>query len=346
MAGTGRDKAAWRQWILQLKEPTLEPELAICDAHHHLWLDNGHTGWPYTLADFHADTGLGHNVVRSVYMECGAEYLQSGPESLRPVGETQFVVPQAQASAASGRTQIAAIVGHADMTLGAGVEAVLAAHAEAGAGLFRGVRYITAQDDHPPLARYDASSLEDPRVLEAVRTLGRLELSFDTMVYHPQLPALLEAVKACPNTPFIINHLGGFLGVGPYRDQREVQLSAWRSSMSALAALPNTFLKVGGIGMPMMGLRWDKDAVPPSSEVLAEHWGEPIRFVIDAFGPARCMFESNYPVDGRGAGYGILWNTFKRIASEYSTDEKRMLFHDAAATAYRLPLVGGSAAGN
>ncbi len=106
--------------------------------------------------------------------------------------------------------------------------------------------------------------------------------------------------------------------------------------MTEVAACPNTFLKVGGIGMPMMGFRWDKQDVPPNSVELAEPWTEPIQWVIDAFGPDRCMFESNFPVDKRGAGYTVLWNAFKRIAAGYSPDEKRDLFHDSAARAYRL----------
>ena len=86
----------------------------------------------------------------------------------------------------------------------------------------------------------------------------------------------------------------------------------------------------------MMGFRWDKRAAPATSTELADAWAEPIRRVIDLFGPDRCMFESNYPVDGRGAGYVVLWNAFKRIASEYSSDEKADLFHNSAARSYRI----------
>ena len=94
------------------------------------------------------------------------------------------------------------------------------------------------------------------------------------------------------------------------------------------------------IGMPMMGFRWDKQEVPPTSAELAEPWAGPIKWVIEEFGPSRCMFESNFPVDRRGAGYVVLWNAFKRIATDYSADEKRLLFHDTAASAYRLPTLG------
>ncbi|MDA3038607.1 MAG: amidohydrolase family protein [Actinomycetota bacterium] len=327
-------------WIARVSETAIEPELPICDPHHHLWLDAGHTGWPYTLADLHADTSPGrasaHNVVRTVFLECHAEYRTDGPAHLRPVGETEFVTALAEQTVESGKAEIAGIVGSADLRLGDAVAEVIDAHVEAGRGRFRGIRYITAQDPHPPLAMGDSAAMDDPQYLAGVRTIGSMGFNYDAMVYHPQLPALVEVCRACPDTPIVIDHLGGILGTGPYKDRRDEILSTWLSSMSALAACDNTFLKVGGIGMPMMGYRWDKQAQPPTSEELAAPWADPIHAVIDLFGPQRCMFESNFPVDKRGAGYTVLWNAFKRIAAGYSADEKRDLFHDAAARAYRL----------
>lgn len=339
MARTDRPEAQWKTWIAQVQEAALAPELPILDAHHHLWLDEGHTGWPYTLEDLHRDTGSGHHIVRTVYLECGAEYRRSGPEHLRPVGETEFVAPIAAASASSGNAEIAGIVGHADLRLGAGVAEVLNAHIAAADGRFRGVRYTTAQDAHPPLAMRPSAAMDDPDYLAGVRQLGAMDLSYDAMVYHPQLPQLAAVARACPDTRIVINHLGGFLGTGPYKPIRDQQMAIWRESMAQLAACPNTFLKVGGIGMPLMGLRWDRQDCPPTSEELAAPWRNPVRYVIDTFGPERCMFESNYPVDMRGAGYGVLWNAFKRMTEDLSDSDKCWLFHDAAATAYRLPLL-------
>ena len=227
-------------------------------------------------------------------------------------------------------------MGNADVSLGDAVEEVLVAHAEAGRGRFRGVRYITARDAHPPLAMGSSAPMDDPAYLTGVRRVGAMGYTYDAMVYHPQLPELVEVARACPDTPIVINHLGGILGTGPYKDRRKEILELWRAGMAHLASCPNTYLKVGGIGMPMMGFRWDKRDAPPTSPELAEPWEEPIRYVIEAFGPGRCMFESNFPVDKRGAGYVVLWNAFKRIAAGYSADEKRDLFHDSAARAYRL----------
>lgn len=326
-------------WLAQVQEPALDPELPICDAHHHLWLDRGHTGWPYTLADLHADTGSGHNVVRTVFLECGAEYRTDGPEHLRSVGETEFVAAQAALSATSGGAEIAAIVSTADPQHPRFDEA-LDAHEAAGEGRFRGIRAIVAHDDDAKLAmgkRHGMLAEESFRA--GIRRLGERGLSFDTMVYHPQLPELTAAARACEGTTIVCNHLGAPMGVGPYRDQRSEVLARWRASMAELATCPNVVLKLGGIGMPMYGLRWDRDPVPPTSEQLAAPWQDEIRFCIDHFGPQRCFFESNFPVDKRCVSYAVLWNTFKRIASVYGADERRDLFHDSAARAYRITTV-------
>lgn len=324
------------RWLAQVEEEVLEPNLPICDGHHHLWLDTGHTGWPYPLADLHADTGSGHNVVRTVFLECHAEYRKDGPEHLRPVGETEFVAELAQQSVGSGQSEIAAIMANADVSMGDAVEEVLAAHEEAGRGLFRGVRFITAQDAHPPLARDSSTHMDDPLYLEGVRKVGGMGYTYDAFVYHPQLPELAAVARACPDTPMVIDHMGGFLGTGPYKGRREEIFEFWKGAIKELAGCSNTYLKLGGIGMPMFGFRWDKQDCPPTSEELAAPWQAPMQFAIEQFGPARCMFESNFPVDKRGTSYVVLWNAFKRIARNYSADEKRDLFHNTAARAYRI----------
>jgi L-fuconolactonase len=339
MAANDRPVEEHKAWIALVREEPLEPKLPICDPHHHLWLDAGHTGWPYTLADFHNDTGSGHNVVRTVFLECHAEYHTEGPPHLRSVGEVEFVAALAEESAASGGAEIAAIMGNADVSRGEAVGDVLLALDAAGRGRFRGVRYSTAQDDHPPLNMGAVASMDDPNYLAGVRKVGSLGFTYDAMVYHPQLPELAEVARQCPETPIVINHLGCILGTGPYRDRRSEILEFWYTAMAELASSPNTYLKLGGIGMPMMGYRWDKRETPATSTELAEAWAEPIQRAIELFGPDRCMFESNFPVDERGAGYVVLWNAFKRIAAGYSPAEKVDLFHNTAANVYRVEQV-------
>lgn len=344
---TDRNAAEQEAWMAQVQEEAIDPDLPIVDAHHHLWLASGATDWPYPVEALLADTGAGHNVVQTVFLQCRTQYRTDGPEHLRPVGETEWVAAQAEATErarddAGGRgAVITGIMGHADVGLGDAVEEVLAAHEQAGGGRFRGVRYITAQDPHPPLSMGPSAAMDDPGFLAGVRRVGALGYTFDAMVYHPQLPELTGVVDACPDVPIVINHLGGFLGTGPYRDRRDEILAFWKQALAELAARPTTYLKLGGIGMPMMGYRWDKRDTPATSDELAEIWREPIEWAIETFGPERCLFESNYPVDGRGAGYVVLWNAFKKITAGASADDRRWLFHDSAARAYRLAPVAG-----
>jgi len=207
-------------WLGQVQEEALEPDLAICDAHHHLWLDDGHTGWPYTLEDLHRDTGSGHNVVRTVFLECGAQYRADGPAAFRSVGETEFVAAAAQASVASGGAEISAIVSWADL-LDDDLDAVLDAHDAAGQGRFRGIRYITAQDDYKPLAMSTPPGvMQNERYLAGVRRLGARGLSYDTMCYFHQIPDFVTVARACPDVTIVANHLLGPVGVGPYKDRR------------------------------------------------------------------------------------------------------------------------------
>ncbi len=330
------DLKTHRTWLDQVKEPVASPEIPIVDAHHHLWLNKGATGWAYDIDDFNHDTGSGHKVAKSVFVQCHAEYRQEGPQHLKPIGETEFVRQQAEQSSAANGVDIAGIVGAADMSLGSEVEEVLEAHLNAGGGRFKGVRYITAQDPHPPLSQPPSEPVLSKTFQAATAKLDKLDLTLDLMVYHPQLKDLVTGVQQLPNVRIVVNHLGCILGTGPYKDRRNEILDNWREQMSELASISNVFLKVGGIGMPMMGFRWDKRDTPASSAELVECWGDPIRWVIDEFGPDRCMFESNYPVDSRGASYKALWNAYKKISSIYSKEEQADLFSGTAHRAYKL----------
>lgn len=330
------DLKTHRAWLDQVEETIESPEISITDAHHHLWLTKGGTGWPYDIEDFNHDVRSGHKIEKTVFLECHAEYRREGPKHLKPVGETEFVRQRAEQSVAAGGVDIAGIVGTADMSLGTDIAEVLEAHLQAGDGRFKGIRYITAQDPHPPLSQPPSEPVLSKTFQQATEEIGKLDLTLDLMVYHPQLKDLVTGLQQLPEVRIVLNHLGCILGTGPYKDQREDILEFWREQMSELAAIPNVFLKVGGIGMPMMGFRWDKRDTPATSDELVECWGDPIRWVIDEFGPDRCMFESNYPVDGRGASYTVLWNAYKKIASIYSTDEQANLFSGSAHRAYKL----------
>lgn len=328
-------RAAWRASVV---EDVIRPDLAICDAHHHLW---DHTGDRYLADEFAADVCDGHNIVATVYVECGSAYRKDGPPRFAPVGETTFVLArEAELSNLLGRPLIRGIIGHADLRQGRAVAEVLSAHIDAAGGRFSGVRHSAAWDASPDIVNHQADPpprlLLDPQFTDGVRTLGAMGLTYDAWLYHPQLPELVALARAAPDTTVVLDHLGAPLGIGPYANKRAEVLEFCRQHLTALAALPNTRIKLGGIGMPSYGNRWHRRDTPPGSQLIAETWSDHFRWCIDTFGPQRAMFESNFPPDGRSCSYRTLWNAYKRIAEPYSEAEHAHLFHDTATAVYRL----------
>ena len=141
-------------WLALTQEPTLEPEIAICDPHHHFW-DFRSARIPYQrylLHELIADVECGHNVRSTVFIEARAMYRPAGPVEMRPVGEVEFVQGLAAASASGlyGPCRAAsAIVGHADLKLADRVEPVLEALKAASPNRFRGIRHTVSWDAHP-----------------------------------------------------------------------------------------------------------------------------------------------------------------------------------------------------
>jgi predicted TIM-barrel fold metal-dependent hydrolase len=180
--------------------------------------------------------------------------------------------------------------------------------------------------------------MADPEFREGFACLAPLGMSFDVWMYHPQLPDLISLAKAFPETTFILDHVAGVLGIGPYAGRRDEIFAAWQRDLRKLAALPNVNVKVGGMGMHTFGFGFHERALPPSSEELANAWRPYVETAIDAFGVDRCMFESNFPVDKISCSYAVLWNAFKRLAAGASPDEKAALMHKTATRVYRLEL--------
>jgi len=337
-----RNNADLKAWLARRPpEPALEPALPIIDPHHHLW-DTPQRGL-YLLPELLADLGGGHNVVATVFLECQAMFREGGPEELRPLGEVEFVngIAAMSASGHYGKTRVCeAIIGWADLMLGARAGEVLQAEITAGGGRFRGVRYGTSWDDSivgrfvsrpiPP------KRLGDPKFREGFAELGKLGLSFDSWHFHPQLPDLVDLARAFPDTTIIVDHVGGVLGVGPYAGRSADILPVWRKSIAALAELPNVNVKLGGLGMTSFGFGFHERDTPPSSQELADTWRPYVETCIEAFGPGRCMFESNFPPDKQSCGYTELWNAFKRITAGASADEKKALYSGTAARVYRM----------
>ncbi len=317
-------------------ETAIEPDLVICDPHHHLWDTSSHGSTPYLVDDMLTDHATGHRIVSTVFVECSWAHLADGLAYLRPVGETRAVAALAPGS------PIGAIIPTADLTLPTDLlEATLAAHAQAANGLFRGIRDRVAADPTVPLVSMPQSlraKLPSAEFRRGLETLARHDLSFDVWALHPQLADVTAAARAVPDLRIVLDHLGAPLGTGHYGDDRAAVLRDWRASIVELATCPNVHVKLGGIGMVIFGLalpRPESGAGPTSDEVVAR-WGDAIRFVIDTFGPSRCMFESNFPVDRAGIDYVVLWNAFKKLSISYSAVERAALFHDTAVTLYRV----------
>jgi predicted TIM-barrel fold metal-dependent hydrolase len=331
-------KAKWRSLR---REEILEPGLPIIDPHHHLWVRPGNR---YLIDEVLADMQTGHNIRASVFVECGSFYRKTGPALMAPVGEVEFAngIAAMAASGEYGDTLICVgIVGTADISVGAEVAQVLDAQIAAGGGRFRGIRVSTKWDADESLNTtrciVPRDLMQDHDFRAGFATLAPRRLSFDAMIYHPQILELAELARAFPDTTIVLNHIGGLIAwTRNYVARKEAAIVDWRSSMAELAKCPNVYVKLGGLGMSYLGLGFDRLEAPASSVQLAASWGPLFRHCIDQFGPARCMFESNFPPDNASGAYPIVWNTFKRIAEGYSADEKRALFYGTAAKAYRL----------
>jgi len=329
-------------WLARRGEPILEPGLPIVDPHHHLW---ERSGWRYMLDDLLADTNSGHNIVATVFVQCRSMHRGTGPDEMKPVGETEFVngVAAMSASGQFGNTRICAgIVGHADLRLGGRVRAVLEAHIRAGGNRFRGIRHITAWDADQtlmnPAYAPPPGLLADSTFREGFACLAPLNLSFDAWLYHPQIDELAALASAFPGTPICLNHVGGPLAIGGYAGRREAVFAAWSKSIRALAQCPNVVVKLGGMAMRINGFDFHEKAEPPTSATLAAAWRPYVETCIEAFGAARCMFESNFPVDKGSYAYAPFWNACKILSRGAGPGEKTDLFSGTAARFYRLDL--------
>jgi len=329
-----------KPWHDQVVEEILEPERQICDPHHHLW-DRG--GNRYLLDQLLEDTGSGHNVVSTVFVECLSMYRADGPDAMRPIGETEFVQGVAAMSASGGYGPTRAcsgIIGYADLALGDGVAPVLEAHMAASPNRFRGIRYAAGWHASPEIRNSHTNPPEnvlmDAKFRQGYAHLGRLGLSFEAWLYHPQIPQLTDLARAFPEIPIVLDHFGGPLGIGPFAGKQDEVFPEWQASIAELSTCPNVVAKLGGINMPLNGFGFEKRAVPPTSQELLDATGRYYEHTIDRFGPERCMFESNFPVDKVSCSYAVLWNAFKKIAAGYKEDEKDAMFRGTATRVYRL----------
>ena len=345
-----------------MAEEVLEPDLPIVDPHHHLWDRRGvmaslpppkhgfetviRRAPRYLLDELIADTSSGHKVVATVFVECGAMYRADGPVELRCTGETEFVngVAAMSASGIYGDFRACAgIVGRGDFTLGAATAGkVLDAHVAAGGGRFRGVRQSASWDADKdvlgPLARIEGGLYASDAFRSGFGELAKRNLSFDAWLLEPQLPELISLARQFEDTTIILDHVGTPLGLASYEGRREERFPMWRDNIRELARSPKVNVKLGGLAMAFCNFPSFLSETPAPSQQLADEWRPYVETCIEAFGPDRCMFESNFPVDLGSCDYRTLWNAFKRLAAGYGAEEKTALFSGTASRVYRLNL--------
>lgn len=320
-------------WLALAQEEILAPAQPIFDAHHHLW---DRPEGRYRAQELMADIGTGHDVRASLYVQCCTGYRTTGPETMRPLGEVDTILEWC----ADLPNHPAGIVAFADLQRGADVAAVLAALIEVGQGRVKGIRNTTAFHADPSVRSNPNPPpdglLRSAAFAEGARAVAKHGLTLDIWAYHTQLGDVAALARVVPELTVIVDHCGGPLGVGPHRRDDPNTFNSWREALAQVAALPNTRIKIGGFGLSVFGCRYVDNPEPPRSEVLARDWSPWIETCLELFGPARAMFESNFPVDKGQVSYATLWNTFKRLAAPLSQADRDDLFWRSAARTYDI----------
>ena len=321
------------EWLAQEDpEKVLDPELPIVDPHHHLWDLRKITFQPhreflqkvYLTEEFANEIQRsGHKITHTVFAQCSAFYRKEGPEELKAVGEVEFAngVAAMSASGLYGDTQLCAgIFSYADLSLGRKVKSVLESLQNASPN-FRGIRSPFPSD-------------LNSEFLEGFKILGEMGLTYDN--YSPdytRLPKLAELAATHPEVTVIVNHLGGRINL----NEQE-----WRECLKKVSKQKNVYLKLGGAQQRVddwePAFHRNQRLQPISSYELCKSLGKYYVKAIELFGPERCMFESNFPVDKECVSYRTLWNFFKKISIEMnlSKGDKDSVFSETAKLVYRL----------
>ena len=295
----------------------------IVDAHHHLWdLEANYYPWltdhitpricgdyaairkDYLLTDYLADIG-DYKVVKSVHVQ--AEH-----DPRDPVRETAWLQAVADDAPANPRGFPNAIVAYADLSA-PNAATVLEGHCRHRNA--RGIRQSLNGIINDPLHHRDL--LKDDNWRRNIALLAALDLSYDLQLFPVQMREAAAVVRQYESVQFLICHTG--LPV----DRTPEGMSLWRRGMRLLADMPNTAVKISGLGM--FDRNWTTESIRP---LVLE--------AIDIFGPQRAMFASNFPVDGMMATYGRIWSSFEEITRGFPEGERRALFHDNAVASYRL----------
>ena len=326
------------KWLNLHQEATLEPERPIVDPHHHFWPGEQH----YLLEDLWLDTDSGHNIKKTVFIECSQEFLKTGDTDFAPVGETIFVKKISdEARKEKHKTQIEGIVGHVNLLIGPEkTHEVLTSHLKEGGNLFKGIRHAGGWDHHSELSNSHHSPPENMYsneiFIESLNELINLNLSFEAWQYHHQINQVTKMAETLPDLKIVLNHFSGPIGIGPYANKKDEIFEIWKKDITQLAKHTNVYAKLGGLAMPINGYEFHKQKLPPTSDQIVNSQRRYYDYLISCFGPERCMFESNFPVDKQSASYNIIWNAFKKMSSGHTNSDKDLMFFNTAESFYKL----------
>lgn len=303
--------------------PMPDDDLPIVDAHHHLWDLSGTLKYPwlfstehgylgdytrlardYLPAEFRRDSAL-HNVIGTVHIEAECER-----NPIAQLGETAWLTGIAEKHGMPN-----AIIGHAWIDTPE-AEEVLAGHKKF--PLVRGIRTkpVTASSPDQSVAG-QPRSIQDPKWRASLALLTKYDLSWDLRVPWWHLEEVSEVVAEHPNMRIVLNHTGYPLHRTPEA------LAGWRRGMEKLAAYPNVHCKISGL--TVRGAAWTFEANAPI-----------IRDTISIFGVNRCMFASNFPVDGVKASWDHIFVSFKRAVADFPLVDRKKLFAENALSFYRM----------
>lgn len=296
--------------------------LHVVDPHIHLWNLETHR-YPWLSPPGKSFIGPYKSIARTHEVEAfladadGIDvqkvvHVDAGHDPADPVAETRWL--QGLADRAGGGGFPHGIVAAANLAA-PDAAAVLAAHAAF--RNVRGIRQILNVHENPRYDYVGRHFMRETMWREQFALLRRHGMSFDLQIYPSQMPEAAALAGEHPETTIILNHTGMFV------DRTLAGWRAWRDGMRALAARPNVHVKIGGLGM--LDHAWTIESIRPY-----------VLETIDAFGVARCMFASNFPVDRLYASYADTWRAFAAVVADASADEQDALLRGNAIRIYRL----------
>ena len=332
------------EWLNQLIEDPILPNIPIIDPHHHLWdVGFGRYYIEELLEDINSS---GHNIVSTVYIMSSSNtkiYSKDGLEEFKPLTEIEFATSEGKRAdlIPNNRVKVnASIVGSVDLTYGNKLQPVLEKAVNISEGRLKGIRMLLASHTDPRISsgavKSDLGLMLHPNFIDGAKCVQDANLSLDFWIYHTQLNEMEKIARALPDLTIILNHIGGPIHIGEYEGKQAATHREWRSAMMRLSRIPNINVKLGGLGMAVNGAKFHNSKFPPNSVQLSDVWKPWIYETIDMFGFDRCMFESNFPVDKGSCSYGALWNAFKILAKDMSDDEINKLFSKNAAKIYKI----------